>query len=110
MASMTGKMARRGAAAAVAVALSMALAGPAGAAQSREDYPGGESAFKEECRMAGGRFERATDGKVRCYFGSGWVIVCDKGAKDCRSFDQNSLRAGPSRTYSAPSTVGLVAR
>lgn len=107
MTSKPTSLVRGCAVAAVAMALSFGISVPAEAAQSRENYPGGESAFKTECRMAGGRFERAVDGKVRCYFDSGWVIVCDRGAKNCRSFDQNMLTGGSSMTYTGPTTFSL---
>ena len=107
MASKATRMVRACAVAATAIGLTFGISGPAEAAQSREDYPGGESTFKTECRMAGGRFERAVDGKVRCYFDSGFVIVCDRGAKNCRSFDQNKLTSGATRTFDGPTTVSL---
>lgn len=102
---MTANMRKRCVIAGMAIAVSLGVASPAGAAQSRNDHPGGESTFSEECRMAGGRFERAVDGKVRCYFDSGWVIVCDRGAKNCRSFDRNAWMAPTSRTSSGPTTM-----
>lgn len=103
MGSRTGSWTKRCAIAAMAVGILTGLASPAGAASiSREDYPGGESAFKEECRMAGGTFERDRWGRVRCTFDTGWVVVCDRGAKDCRSFDTNSFKGTPTRTYTGP--------
>lgn len=105
MTSRAASVARRCAVAATAIGISVGLAGPAGAAQARENYPGGEATFKEECRMAGGKFERAVDGKVRCFFDSGFVIVCDRGARNCRSFDQNARLGTATRTYEGSSTA-----
>lgn len=60
---------------------------PAGAAQVGENYPGGESTFKRECGMAGGTFKRdAATGTIFCRFSTGTVIVCDRGARNCKTY------------------------
>lgn len=92
--------------AAAAVVISLGVAAPAGAAQVGENYPGGESTFKTECGMAGGTFKRDPDtGTIFCRFGNGTVIVCDRGAKNCKTYKPLTYQSSASAIDPGPVIV-----
>lgn len=95
--------------AAAAVVISIGPGAPAGAAQVGENYPGGESTFKSECGMAGGTFKPDPEtGTIFCRFPSGTVIVCDRGAKNCKTY--NPLKYQPNGSAIDPGPIAVASR
>ncbi|MFP5317611.1 MAG: hypothetical protein ACLGI2_04880 [Acidimicrobiia bacterium] len=87
-----------------AVVISIGPGVPADAAPVGENYPGGESTFRRECGMAGGTFKRdPATGTIFCRFRSGTVVICDRGARNCKTY--NPLTYQPSGSAVDPGPV-----
>ena len=78
---------------AVAIVGAMWTASPAlAAAPTGDNIPGGEAEFKRDCGLGGGTFRRdASTGTIFCTYSDGTVIICDKGAKNCKVFKPTRL-------------------
>lgn len=94
--------------AAAAVVISMGPGLRADAATVGENYPGGESTFKSECGMAGGTIKRDPEtGTIMCRFRNGTIIICDRGAKNCKTYKPAIYNPG---TVTDPGPVAVASR
>ncbi|HWI02517.1 MAG TPA: hypothetical protein VNT52_01580 [Acidimicrobiales bacterium] len=106
----SGRISRLVVTSVLAMGISTGIAGAAAAVTYGEDFPGGESALRQECLESGGTYTKSiVRGTVKCTYPNGTVIYCEEGAKSCITLTPKPMNHQRGSTVTYGSSTGALA-